>query len=231
MQTEWKAIGPVRKNKSEAIWQRFRAACDAFFERYKHKDEIEAGSRRGEREALCSELEGLATEGAPAPDDLAPRVLALMGRARQSPPLPVAIEEELTRRFVAGRNKLIEAHPASFRGTELDPEANRARREKLCVRVEALAAAQAEAESTADLSGMDLARKLKEALASNTIGGKGEAEARQRAERAEVESAQAAWKRLGPVPGETGAALETRFSEACGRFFGSRRGAGRATAR
>ena len=28
LQAEWKTIGPVRKSKSEAIWQRFRAACD-----------------------------------------------------------------------------------------------------------------------------------------------------------------------------------------------------------
>ena len=28
VQAEWKAIGPVKKSKSEAIWRRFRAACD-----------------------------------------------------------------------------------------------------------------------------------------------------------------------------------------------------------
>ncbi len=145
--------------------------------------------------------------------------------------MPVAIEEDLTRRVVAARNRFIEAYPASFRGTELDPEANRARREKLCSRVEALAAAHAEASASAALTGQDLARRLKEALASNTIGGKGEAEARQRAERAEVESAQAAWKRLGPVPGETGDALESRFNAACTRFFGSPRGTGRSASR
>ena len=38
-----RAIGPVRKNKSEAIWQRFRAACDTFFERYKKRDTWTAG--------------------------------------------------------------------------------------------------------------------------------------------------------------------------------------------
>jgi hypothetical protein len=230
-QAEWKGIGPVRRNQSEAIWARFRKACDAFFERYKRREEIEAGSKRGEREALCVELEGLAPEGSVAPDNLGQRVLDLMARARQAPPLPVAIEEELTRRLVAGRNRLIETHPESFRGTELDPEANRARREKLCARVEALAAAQTAAGTPADLSGADLARRLKEALASNTIGGKEEAESRQRAERAEVESAQAAWKRLGPVPGEVGAALEARWSAACARFLGSHRGSSRQRAR
>ncbi|MFI5183682.1 MAG: DUF349 domain-containing protein [Vicinamibacteria bacterium] len=231
LQAEWKEIGPVRRNQSEATWARFRKACDAFFERYKRREEIEAGSRRGEREALCGELEALAPEGSVAPDDLAQRVLDLMVRARQAPPLPVAIEEELTRRLVTGRNRLIELHPERFRGTELDPEANRARREKLCTRVEALAEAHAAAGTPADLSGTDLARRLKEALASNTIGGKEEAESRQRAERAEVESAQAAWKRLGPVPGEIGTALEARFSAACTRFLGSQRGSSRGRAR
>lgn len=32
MQKEWKTIGPVPHKQSNAIWERFRAACDAFFE-------------------------------------------------------------------------------------------------------------------------------------------------------------------------------------------------------
>ena len=129
----------------------------------------------------------------------------------------------MTRRLVAARNRLVEAYPASFRGTDLDPEANRARREKLCVRVEALAAQSEREESPLELTGDALARRLKEALATNTMGGRADSEARRRAERAEVESARAAWKRLGPVPGEAGEALEARFSEACARFLGTRK--------
>ena len=47
LQAEWKTIGPVRRTKSEAIWQRFRTACDTFFERYKRRDEIRARSQAG----------------------------------------------------------------------------------------------------------------------------------------------------------------------------------------
>lgn len=32
LQTKWKAIGPVPKKQSDAVWARFRAACDKFFE-------------------------------------------------------------------------------------------------------------------------------------------------------------------------------------------------------
>lgn len=35
LQNEWKKIGPVPKVKSDAIWKRFRAACDDFFNRKK----------------------------------------------------------------------------------------------------------------------------------------------------------------------------------------------------
>lgn len=32
MQKEWKTIGPVVKKQSDAVWKRFNAACDAFFD-------------------------------------------------------------------------------------------------------------------------------------------------------------------------------------------------------
>lgn len=35
LQREWKAIGPVPKKQSDAIWKRFIAACDTFFENRK----------------------------------------------------------------------------------------------------------------------------------------------------------------------------------------------------
>ena len=63
LQAEWKTIGPVRRNKSEAIWKRFRTACDTFFERYKRRDEIELETKQADREALVAELDALA----PAP--------------------------------------------------------------------------------------------------------------------------------------------------------------------
>jgi hypothetical protein len=206
LQAEWKTVGPVRRSQSEAIWLRFRKACDAFFERYKKREEIEAESKRGEREAVCRDMEEMGLEGAEVPADLAARVVGIMARARQAP------------------TRLIAAYPAAFKGTDLDPEANRQRRERLCARVEALAAEG----SDEPLVGEALARRLKEALAANTIAGHQEVEARRRAERAEVESAQAAWKRLGPVPGDVGVSLEARFDAACARFFGAHRGAGRA---
>lgn len=65
LQAEWKGIGPVKRSQSDAIWNRFRGACDRFFEHFKNRDAIERQERISEREALCAEIEALA----PAPPE------------------------------------------------------------------------------------------------------------------------------------------------------------------
>jgi hypothetical protein len=222
LQAEWKTVGPVRRDRSEAVWQRFRTACDAFFERYKHRDEAERQARLAQREAVVKELEVLVAGAGtdPAPPSVAEEIPKLVARARQGTPLAPADEEALSGRIAAARERAVAAWPEAFRGTDLDPEAGRTRREKLLARVESLTA-QAEPPASA-LSGPDLARRLKEALATNTMGGRGEVEAKRRAEVDEVKAAQAAWRRLPPLPGDAGQALEHRFRAACDRFFRDR---------
>jgi hypothetical protein len=60
LQSEWKTVGPVKKSRSEALWQRFRGAADHFFARYAQRHDIALGERVAAREAICAELEALA---------------------------------------------------------------------------------------------------------------------------------------------------------------------------
>src|SRR6185295_6721735 len=60
LQAEWKTIGPVKKTRSEAMWQRFRGACAEFFARSAQRHDIARGERLAAREAIVAELEGLA---------------------------------------------------------------------------------------------------------------------------------------------------------------------------
>src|SRR5581483_2534797 len=90
LQAEWKTIGPVKKSRSEAIWQRFRGACDTFFARYAQRHDTARAERVAAREALCADLEAIAIEepldesGAPrVPDDLAGRVRAIRTKWQQ----------------------------------------------------------------------------------------------------------------------------------------------------
>ncbi|PYQ09054.1 MAG: hypothetical protein DMF83_04860, partial [Acidobacteria bacterium] len=213
LQAEWRTIGPVRKSKADAVWQRFRKAVDSFLERYAQRDELGRAAAAAEREAMVRELEEVPADA--TPEDVAAKVLAVVARWRQAGP-PPRDATDVARRFADARNRVVEAHPSAFRKTELDPEANRSRMEKLCARVEALLP------KTEDATGASLAERLKEALAANTMGARGEAEARWKAAAVEVEAAQAAWKRLGPVPGDAGRVLGERFESACQRFSASR---------
>src|SRR5262249_5704325 len=138
LQAEWKTVGPVRRDRSDAIWQRFRKACDAFFDRFKHRDELERLKRVAEREAVAAELEALsapAAEGALAPANWAEGVQRLVAGARRGARRRAADEEKLAARVAAARDRAVAAWPESFRGSALDPGAGRARREKLCARV------------------------------------------------------------------------------------------------
>jgi hypothetical protein len=224
LQAQWRTIGPVRKNKSEAIWQRFRAACDRFFERYAHRDQLQLQARLAAHEALCQELEqlvsALAASETVAPEDLAERVRDVRRRRLAAGELPRAPHEALRERLERAIAALVERAPERFRGTDLDPDATRRRMEKLCARVEGLlveVSQPARAESPAEA----LARQLRERLASNTIAGGAATPPHPKRPAAPeiVREAQSAWRRLGPLPGEEGRALATRFNDVCRRVL------------
>ena len=230
LQAEWKKIGPVRKSKSEAIWQRFRAACDRFFDRYKHRDQVELQEKAAVRETVIRDLEALvpqeSAEPASAPDNLYDTVHQARAKWQQAPELPRAVQQDLAARYHQAVARLVAAWPEAFAGTDLDPEATRKRMEKLLAKVEELVASQPS--RPVNLSPTELlAQKLRERLAANTMAGGARAaeaeDARWRAVEQEVRSAQAQWMRLGPVPPQVAGPLNERFQRACRRFFDQRR--------
>jgi hypothetical protein len=210
LQAEWKTVGPVAKDKSDVVWQRFRTACDLVFDRYRRRGEIESSAQVAAREALSADVEALAA--AEGPEGIAERLRTLQSAWKSAGPVPRG-SEALDQRFRDAVQRVLAAHPTAFQGTDLDPEANRKKMEKLCADVEALAGENPlqQGGSPAEL----LARRLREALAANTMRGKPDDQARKRAAREKVDAAQAAWSRLGPVPGEAGEALRRRFQQAC----------------
>jgi uncharacterized protein DUF349 len=230
LQAEWKTIGPVRKSRSEAIWQRFRTACDRFFDRFKHRDQLELQEKAAVRDAVIRELEALVpAEGAAessAPDNLYTTVQQARSRWQQAPELPRALQQDLAARYHQAVGRLVAAWPGAFAGTDLDPETTRKRMEKLLARVEEIVSAQPA--KPANLSPTEmLAQQLRERLAANTMSGGNRAadneESRWRASEQEVRSAQAQWMRLGPVPPNIAGPLNERFQRACRKFFDSRK--------
>ena len=230
MQAEWKTIGPVRKSRSEAIWQRFRTACDRFFDRFKHRDQLELQEKAAVRDTVIRELEALVpAEGAAesaAPENLYTIVQQARSKWQQAPELPRALQQDLAARYHQAVGRLVAVWPGAFGGTDLDPETTRKRMEKLLSRVEEIVSAQPA--KPVNLSPTELlAQQLRERLAANTMSGGNRAsdneESRWRASEQEVRSAQAQWMRLGPVPPNIAGPLNERFQRACRKFFDSRK--------
>jgi hypothetical protein len=225
LQAEWKTIGPVRKAKSDAVWQRFRAACDRFFERYKHRDQADLLAKAEPREAIIRELEGqLASQNGP-PEQLGALVQDVRVRWQRAPELPRQMQQDLAARYHDTLGRVVARWPQAFAGTDLDPDATRKRMEKLIAKVEELLSSQPKPAATLSPAEL-LAQQWRERLAANTMGG-GRAgdmdDARWRAAEQDVRGAQAQWARLGPVAPDVAAPLNERFQRACRRFYDERR--------
>ena len=218
LQAEWRAVGPVKKSKSDAVWNRFRGACDRFFARYAARHETARAERVAAREAVCADLEAL-VQGDEPPADLAATLRSQRGRWQQEIAqrgVDPDRARELDRRFDAAFAAVIARWPAAFAGTDLDPDANRKRMEALVRRMEELAASLAgPAAADQSLSPTNrLAAMLKDALAANTIGGKADNDARLRAAADEARQAQSSWSRIGLVPDDARRPLADRFQRA-----------------
>lgn len=57
LQKEWKAIGPTAKKQSDAIWNKFMAACDYFFEQRNEHLKGKKGSEQGNLEKKLAIIE------------------------------------------------------------------------------------------------------------------------------------------------------------------------------
>ena len=210
-QAEWKTIGPVRRNKSDATWQRFRASCDAVFNRSHQERRSEFVEKAAVREALCVEVESMLSVPA---DDIVGKTRELQQRWRQAPEVSQEFSRKLAARFGQALTRLIETYPDRFRGTDFDPERKLTRLVKLCERVEVLKPQDA---SVADVSSPAeiLATKWRDALASNLMGSPVDAMRERRSALEQVKRAKRDCRQLGTVTGIEAKKLLDRFHSAC----------------
>ena len=120
-QADWKLIGPAPKEQNEALWQRFRKGCDAFFERRKVQHEKLDAERLGnqkKKEEVCQKAEVLASREDVAQDSAEAELKQLMADWRRIGPAPRQEQEALWKRFRAACDKVFQAG----REVELPPE-------------------------------------------------------------------------------------------------------------
>jgi hypothetical protein len=215
LQARWRDIGAVPRKNSDEIWNRFRAACDHFFERYKRRDEVDEQERVERRQTLVGELESLAAASEPA---AVSRVQEIWNEWKKLGP-PTGALHELSDRLERAVSAIVLANPQGFSGGDLDPRTSRKKREKLCERLESMVEVL-DSEKPKAAAIEDLAQRLKDALASNTMtGGKRQgAKTDWRGASDEVARLRNTWLRTPPVPGDEGRALSERFDKALHSF-------------
>lgn len=110
LQKEWKAIGPVAKKHSDAVWKRFIAACDYFFDQ---KNKATSSQRSEETENLAKKEEVIkrmaALEAAGTSDEAtAEQVRALMKEWNAIGFVPFKEKDRLYKEFHSLVDKLFD---------------------------------------------------------------------------------------------------------------------------
>ncbi len=219
LQADWKRTGPAPRAEADALWNRFRAACDRFFEQHRRRHDLAREELARQARAVCERLEAIAAappvEG-DAAEDVAKTIDAAWGEwvrlDLSTLPDAAALEERLR----AAGEQIASTRPGALRGTRLDLEVTGARREKLCIRLEEMIPDAAPDPRTLSIQEMALA--LRERLGTRTTPGKGSKPVRPKEVAEEVERIRGSWSRLGPALGEEARALAERFERALARL-------------
>lgn len=107
LQKEWKTVGPVEKKHSDAVWHRFQAACDYFFDRRK---KATSGARKTEqanlkqKQEIISELNAI-TDKTPR-EEAVKMVKELMAKWQQIGHVPFKDKDKVYDAYRAAVNDL-----------------------------------------------------------------------------------------------------------------------------
>jgi exonuclease SbcC len=110
LQAEWKGIGPSVRRKEQQLWKRFRAGCDAVFERRRQEREAKNQQRAvnaDRKRELCEQIEVLATSADVDSDGLEDELRRLQGQWSELGPVPEAMAIELEERFSQACRELV----------------------------------------------------------------------------------------------------------------------------
>jgi hypothetical protein len=109
IQKQWKEIGPVPRKHSDALWKRFRAACDYFFDKKsEHFSSIdsEQGDNLKDKEQLIKDVENFKSTG--DVDENLKILKDFQRRWTEIGHVPIRKKDEIQKRFRDAVNKLFD---------------------------------------------------------------------------------------------------------------------------
>lgn len=139
LQTSWKAIGPVPREQEDAIWQRFRAACDRY---YGWLDSLRPENLTL-KESLCVEVEELTAQLGAETNyiQLAKKIIALQQRWKDIGPVPIEAQDTVWQRFKGQCDDFFSAKSRHDQMIDQQRPKNQAEKEAFLARVRDLSAA------------------------------------------------------------------------------------------
>jgi hypothetical protein len=192
LQDRWKEIRSAGKDHEERLWQRFRSAMDAFFQR--RSEFFEKERRRREenlqrKEQLCSRAQSLINSSDTR--SATEQIKRLQAEWKSIGPVPREQSETLWERFRGACDQVFEIarkewerKAAEWEKRNRERMSNLRSKEHLCTEAESLTHAS----------------DMKAAIAR-------------------VKELQEEWKSIGPVPKEQSEGVWQRFRQACDRVF------------
>lgn len=187
---EWKNTGPVRKEISDEIWTRFKAASDLVIDVQKiHQQEIDAQRQQNlEKKILLVEKAETAITALPSSNKewnkMAEEIDAMLEDWKKIGPVPSDKNEEIWSRFQGARNSFYSERKNFFKKLQSDRKDNLTKKLALC----------------------EQAEKLQEA---NEFMKTSE----------QLQNLQDQWKAIGPVPEEQNEIIWKRFRAAFDHFY------------
>lgn len=194
LKEEYKAIGPVPKDQQEAIWQRFKAAADALYERKRKAAEemrriLEENMKA--KQALCIKIEPFAefnSDRIVEWNAKTKEIMALQAEWEKIGPAPKEVAKDLNKQFWSNFKQFFAAKGRFFDQLEKARQENLRQKIELCRQAEA----------------------LKDSTEWDAVTAK-------------MRQLQEEWKKIGSVPESQKEAVYQRFKAACDHFFERKR--------
>ncbi len=223
LQQQWKEIGPVPREDSDAVWERFRNSCDEFFEsRRKHFEEADEQRKENEekKQAILERAEQLAS--GEDSKEVSEQIQQLQKEWNEIGPAPRGREGEMRGRFQDICDAYFNRRRQFFEELGQERQENLKKKESLCFRLEKLldidTASRGEDGGYQTLTLADefqLAREMTFVMGGQQVD-------RQRLTE-EVRRIQEEWKTIGPVPRELDKDLRDRYRQLLDVYYGRQR--------
>ncbi len=194
LQDQWKSSGPVMKEHSEIVWDRFKSASDKIFDRRKEHIHALDGQQQlnlASKLALCVRLDELVARTPKTNkkwQETFEQIEGLMTEWKKTGYAPKSENENIWKRFRETRKVFFDARDAFFEVQRKEQGHN------LNLKTDLVKQAEALQESSDWKQATETLKKL-----------------------------QAQWKEVGPTSYKQGEKLWTRFRAACDKFFAQKK--------